>query len=479
VTGEDIYKLKDGSVWTNGVPGTMWEGTQFHNDAKGITGHHAQCRSCSHNFGAIYTHPWPGIEPDRKLPCAKLTHLREGKLDGKLFNHVVLSSGSRAGAERAVSLLELSGVATGGIRTTKNTWELTKQLQSAKEREDEMQAQLHALGRKAARRPGELSSAELPPHEYVCAITAGLMLDPVIARDGHTYERAAIERWFASNPLGQPSGTRSPMTNERLESHDLMPNRALKRLIADWCSCAAGAGRQATRSAKPGAQQDEIQARLEELALAGGAGAAPAAPPAPPLAPGVGLGSKPWTMRPKRLADGAEVYQIARESLLSGEDTREQDEFNFALGQVARLHSAGTQLRVQQVDVYNAPLLCAVFASKKEAMPDAGGRELWVFHGTTKSNISSIMLGGFKVGGQDDGCAVVNGTAFGHGIYTATGPATPMQYAKGDSCVILAKALEGQRGAQEAADSWSPKDDWLIFKSGEQLWPQYVVHLAR
>ena len=32
------------------------------------------------------------------------------------------------------------------------------------------------------------------------------------------------------------------------------------------------------------------------------------------------------------------MYVITRESLSSGEDTREQQEFNFAQGQVARLH---------------------------------------------------------------------------------------------------------------------------------------------
>ena len=37
------------------------------------------------------------------------------------------------------------------------------------------------------------------------------------------------------------------------ESHDLMPNRALKKLISDWRSRAADAGRQATRSPTPAA----------------------------------------------------------------------------------------------------------------------------------------------------------------------------------------------------------------------------------
>lgn len=36
------------------------------------------------------------------------------------------------------------------------------------------------------------------PGHFVCSITAELMRDPVMAYDGHSYERAAIERWFAT-----------------------------------------------------------------------------------------------------------------------------------------------------------------------------------------------------------------------------------------------------------------------------------------
>jgi len=31
---------------------------------------------------------------------------------------------------------------------------------------------------------------------YICPITHGLMVDPVIAEDGNTYERTAIEEWL-------------------------------------------------------------------------------------------------------------------------------------------------------------------------------------------------------------------------------------------------------------------------------------------
>ena len=44
-----------------------------------------------------------------------------------------------------------------------------------------------------ARRTGEV------PDALCCPISMEIMRDPVIAADGHTYERAEIEAWFANN----------------------------------------------------------------------------------------------------------------------------------------------------------------------------------------------------------------------------------------------------------------------------------------
>ena len=54
-----------------------------------------------------------------------------------------------------------------------------------------------------------------------------VMRDPVIAADGYSYERVAIEQWLATG-----AGT-SPKTNELLENEKLLPNKALKALIVD------------------------------------------------------------------------------------------------------------------------------------------------------------------------------------------------------------------------------------------------------
>jgi ankyrin repeat protein len=66
-----------------------------------------------------------------------------------------------------------------------------------------------------------------PPDEFVCPITQELMGDPVLASDGHAYERSAIERWFETRLT-------SPKTGNTLETAGLIPNHPLRCLIVDW-----------------------------------------------------------------------------------------------------------------------------------------------------------------------------------------------------------------------------------------------------
>ena len=68
---------------------------------------------------------------------------------------------------------------------------------------------------------------EEPPDDFVCPITTEVMSDPVMAADGHAYERSAIERWLATKST-------SPMTGGALEHSILVPNHMLRRQIRDW-----------------------------------------------------------------------------------------------------------------------------------------------------------------------------------------------------------------------------------------------------
>ena len=55
--------------------------------------------------------------------------------------------------------------------------------------------------------------------------TQGVMVDPVIAGDGHTYERFAIAQWLETNHT-------SPITQAPLPQPRLVPNRLIKGAIA-------------------------------------------------------------------------------------------------------------------------------------------------------------------------------------------------------------------------------------------------------
>jgi tetratricopeptide (TPR) repeat protein len=62
-------------------------------------------------------------------------------------------------------------------------------------------------------------------NELICPITRSIMRDPVIAFDGYSYERYAIELWFANGNIT------SPMTNNKMISLKLIPNRTIKKII--------------------------------------------------------------------------------------------------------------------------------------------------------------------------------------------------------------------------------------------------------
>ncbi|KAL1529714.1 hypothetical protein AB1Y20_000652 [Prymnesium parvum] len=64
------------------------------------------------------------------------------------------------------------------------------------------------------------------PPQLMCPITGELMEDPVTIADGHTFERAAIERWLQSHDT-------SPMTGIALPHTQLAPAIALRQLIQE------------------------------------------------------------------------------------------------------------------------------------------------------------------------------------------------------------------------------------------------------
>ncbi|CAM2712428.1 unnamed protein product [Rotaria socialis] len=82
-------------------------------------------------------------------------------------------------------------------------------------------------------RPIRSQSQNLPtsittriPDALLCPITSDLFEDPVLAEDGHTYERQAIVQWIRQN------GT-SPITREPLHEKNLRTNYTIRKLVEE------------------------------------------------------------------------------------------------------------------------------------------------------------------------------------------------------------------------------------------------------
>ena len=71
------------------------------------------------------------------------------------------------------------------------------------------------------------SNDEMDMNLIKCPITNDIMYDPVIASDGHTYERKAIEKWLEEHKT-------SPITRQNISSYNLISNRAVKLLIDEY-----------------------------------------------------------------------------------------------------------------------------------------------------------------------------------------------------------------------------------------------------
>jgi len=65
------------------------------------------------------------------------------------------------------------------------------------------------------------------PEAFYCPITQDIMQDPVVAADGHTYERVALEVWLINHNT-------SPMTNQPLPHKNLTPSHTLKSMIREF-----------------------------------------------------------------------------------------------------------------------------------------------------------------------------------------------------------------------------------------------------
>ena len=85
------------------------------------------------------------------------------------------------------------------------------------------------------------------------------MHDPVVAGDGFTYERSAIAKWLEEHNT-------SPLTNERLQTDRLVPNKTLKIAIKDFPKRQHERLTNAVRAAREGGKTKEPAPSLATLA---------------------------------------------------------------------------------------------------------------------------------------------------------------------------------------------------------------------
>ena len=94
---------------------------------------------------------------------------------------------------------------------------------------------------------------------YLCPIMCTPMHDPVVAGDGFTYERSAIAKWLEEHST-------SPLTNERLQTDRLVPNKTLKIAIKDFPKRQHERLTNAVRAAREGGKTKEPAPSLATLA---------------------------------------------------------------------------------------------------------------------------------------------------------------------------------------------------------------------
>ena len=87
---------------------------------------------------------------------------------------------------------------------------------------------------------------EALPNMPACPITGFPMIDPVVAADGHTYERSAIARWLTTS-------NKSPMTGSVLPHKNLVTNYGLMSSVQEA----------AARAAKQPARKPDIPSKIE------------------------------------------------------------------------------------------------------------------------------------------------------------------------------------------------------------------------
>ncbi|KAK9824008.1 hypothetical protein WJX72_006929 [[Myrmecia] bisecta] len=161
--------------------------------------------------------------------------LEEGRaallhLEMHLINRACDDPGAAIGARLALPILQehLDGKAQGfaAQRAAQAEAELLKleEAQPTKKARQKAKAKVKLAGRRVLTAEEEVHCEQLRD-VLCCPITQVIFQDPVIAADGQTYERSAIEDWLQRNNT-------SPMLNTQLPHKKLSTNMQIKAIVA-------------------------------------------------------------------------------------------------------------------------------------------------------------------------------------------------------------------------------------------------------
>ncbi|GMF24919.1 unnamed protein product [Phytophthora lilii] len=101
------------------------------------------------------------------------------------------------------------------------------------------------------------------PEQLICPITGCPMMDPVVAADGHSYEREAILQWFTSSDI-------SPMTGMHMPTKQVFSNFTLRQLSEEVQAAAtrrqhARRFRHRRQSATPFQETEQVSKAEDDL----------------------------------------------------------------------------------------------------------------------------------------------------------------------------------------------------------------------
>jgi hypothetical protein len=183
-----------------------------------------------------------------------------------------------------------------------------------------------------------------------------------------------------------------------------------------------------------------------------------------------GLGEKLVGRPPDETGEGYRVWKLQSSTSVS----KETSDYNMAFAQYVTLLPSGAH--PQRIERVENDLVERRYATRRALFQQQGcADEVWVFHGTDPQNAPSVKMKGLVVGGED-GIPISHGAACGRGVYSATGPSTPLQYGQ-QKLIILCRALKGKCGQNQQGDhdSWTPRGDWIIFRKSDQVCPVFFL----